>query len=136
LPITTIFLMALSAFVRHYWLLILIVLAVSAWAIVSWIRSKAGKLMLDQLKMRLPVIRDIYMQIYLSQTLSVLGLSLSNGVPITVALKACQGVVSNSIFTRFIDDIRTHVQRRSRHRGRLHRIADHPAHGAANGSHG
>ena len=109
LPITTIFLMALSAFVRHYWLLILIVLGAGAWATFSWIRSTAGKLMLDKLRMSLPVIKDIYIQIYLSQTLSVLGLSLSNGVPITVALKACQGVVSNSIFSRFLDNIRTHV---------------------------
>jgi len=109
LPITTIFLMALSAFVRHYWLLILIVLGAGAWATFSWIRSTAGKLMLDKLRMSLPVIKDIYMQIYLSQTLSVLGLSLSNGVPITVALKACQGVVSNSIFSRVLDNIRTHV---------------------------
>lgn len=109
LPVTTIMLMALSAFVRHYWIFILIALAAGAWATFSWISSKAGKLMLDQVRMSLPVIKDIYIQIYLSQTLSVLGLSLSNGVPITVALKACQGVVDNSIFSKFLDNIRTHV---------------------------
>ena len=109
LPITTILLMALSAFVRNYWLLILLGLAAGAWATYSWISSKAGKLVLDRLRMSLPVIRDIYIQIYLSQTLSVLGLSLSNGVPITVALKACQGVVNNSVFSGFLDNIRTHV---------------------------
>lgn len=109
LPITTIFLMALSSLVRHYWIFILIGLAAGAWATFSWIRSKAGKLTLDRLRMSLPVIRDIYIQIYLSQTLSVLGLSLSNGVPITVALKACQGVVDNSVFSKFLDNIRTHV---------------------------
>ena len=109
LPITTILLMALSAFVRNYWLLILLGLAAGAWATYSWISSKAGKLVLDRLRMSLPVIRDIYIQIYLSQTLSVLGLSLSHGVPITVALKACQGVVNNSVFSGFLDNIRTHV---------------------------
>ncbi|MGB7815392.1 MAG: type II secretion system F family protein [Methylotenera sp.] len=109
LPITTLFLMALSAFVRHYWILILIALGAAAWAVITWVKSPAGKLMFDQLKMRAPIVKEIYTQIYLSQTLSVLGLSLSNGVPITVALKASQGVVSNLIFSRLIDDIRTHV---------------------------
>lgn len=109
LPVTTLFLMATSALILNYWLYILIALAAGAWAIITWIRSKAGKLTLDRLRMSLPVIKDIYIQIYLSQTLSVLGLSLSNGVPITVALKACQGVVDNSIFAKFIDNIRTHV---------------------------
>ena len=86
LPITTIFLMALSAFVRHYWILIIIGLSVAGWAIMTWMKSSAGKLAFDQFKMRAPIIKDIYTQIYLSQTLSVLGLSLSNGVPITCLL--------------------------------------------------
>jgi type II secretory pathway component PulF len=109
LPISTIFLMALSAFVRHYWILIIIGLSAASWATVTWMKSAAGKLAFDQFKMSAPVIKDIYRQIYLSQTLSVLGLSLSNGVPITVALKASQGVVSNSIFVKFLEDIRNHV---------------------------
>jgi type II secretory pathway component PulF len=36
-------------------------------------------------------------------------LSLANGVPITVALNASKGVVSNSIFVKFLDEIRNHV---------------------------
>ncbi len=109
LPITTVFLMALSAAVRHYWLFILVGFGAIAWAGMVWFKSAAGKLMVDQLKMSLPVIKDIYTQIYLSQTLSVLGLSLTNGVPIAIALKASHGVVSNVIFARFLDDIRNHV---------------------------
>lgn len=109
LPISTIFLMATSAFVRHYWLFILIGLGIFTWATISWVKSAAGKLALDHFKMTAPIIKDFYQQIYLSQTLSVLGLSLSNGVPITMALKACQGVVSNLVFVRFLDDIRNHV---------------------------
>lgn len=109
LPITTVFLMALSAFFRHYWILIIIGLSAAGWVTVTWLKSMPGKLMMDKLKMTAPVIKDIYTQIYLSQTLSVLGLSLANGVPITVALKASQGVVSNYIFARFLEDIRNHV---------------------------
>ena len=109
LPITTIFLMALSAFVRHYWILIIMGLSSVGWILISWLKSLPGKLMLDRLKMSLPVVKDIYTQIYLSQTLSVLGLSLANGVPITAALKASQGVVGNSIFVKFLDEIRSHV---------------------------
>jgi type II secretory pathway component PulF len=109
LPLTTLFLMAASALVRHHWLLLLIGLGAAAWSLYKWFSSDSGKLMLDRAKMRLPVVRDIYTQIYLSQTLSVLGLSLTNGVPITVALKASQGVVKNHMFAGFIDSVRTHV---------------------------
>ena len=74
-----------------------------------WLKSDRGRLAIDRAKMRLPVIRDIYTQIYLSQTLSVLGLSLTSGVPITVALKASQGVVRNAMFSGFLDGLKQHV---------------------------
>jgi type II secretory pathway component PulF len=80
-----------------------------AWAAIHWLNSAVGKLTMDRLKMSLPVVKDIYTQIYLSQTLSVLGLSLTNGVPITVALRAAHGVVRNAVFAGFLDDIRNHV---------------------------
>ncbi len=109
LPISTIFLMVLSAFVRHYWWLILIGLGATAWATVAWLKSNAGKLTLDKLRMNLPVVKEIYARIYLSQTLSILGMSISNGVPISVALKATRGVIGNSIFAGFLETIRNHV---------------------------
>ncbi len=109
LPITTVILMALSAAVRQYWYFIVAGFGAIAWLTLTWFKSTGGKRAMDQLKMRFPVLKDIYAQIYLSQTLSVLGLSLSNGVPITIALKACQGVVTNSIFNQFLEGVRTHV---------------------------
>lgn len=109
LPISTIFLMALSSFVRNYWILIIISLSIAGWGGNLWMKSQPSKLMLDQLKLRLPVAKDIYMQIYLSQTLGVLGLSLTNGVPITAALEAAKGVVRNTVFVKFLDEIRNHV---------------------------
>lgn len=109
LPISTIFLMALSSVVRQYWPLILIGLAGTGWAALAWFKSAGGKLMLDTFKMSAPVIKDFYAQVYLSQTLRVIGLSLTNGVPITAALKASKGVVNNSIFTRFLDGVSEHI---------------------------
>ena len=37
-------------------------------------------------------------------------MSLANGVPITVALKASQDVVSNSVFARFLKTILSNVE--------------------------
>ena len=91
--------------------------------------------MLDQLKMRLPVVKDIYTQIYLSLTLSVLGLSLANGVPITVALNASKGVVNNSIFVKFLVLYSQSCERRAWHRERIYKFPHRAADGAANGFH-
>jgi type II secretory pathway component PulF len=109
LPISTLFLMALSGLVRHHWLVLSAALGAVSFACHRWVGSASGKHLLDTAKMRLPVIRDIYIQVYLSQTLSVLGLSLTSGVPITTALKATQGVVRNVLFSGFLEGLKQHV---------------------------
>jgi type II secretory pathway component PulF len=109
LPMTTLFLMALSGLVRHHWLVLSVGLGAVSFACYRWFGSAGGRQMLDLAKMRLPVIRDIYIQVYLSQTLRVLGLSLTSGVPITIALKATQGVVRNALFSGFLEGLKQHV---------------------------
>jgi type II secretory pathway component PulF len=49
------------------------------------------------------------MQVYLNQTLNVLGLALVSGVPITAALKASQEVIPNRRFARFLESVREEV---------------------------
>ncbi|MCK6390198.1 MAG: type II secretion system F family protein [Azonexus sp.] len=109
LPLSTLMLMAASNFLRQYALQIVAGLALAVWALIAWMRSPEGRRIVDQLKLRLPLVGDLYARIYLSKTLGVLGLSLSNGVPITIALKACQDVVGNAAFGAFIEDVRTRV---------------------------
>lgn len=110
LPLPTIVLMFLSDVLRKHWLLTLVLAGGGLAALVSWLRTAAGARLLDRLKMGTPVIRDIFIQIYLNQTLSVLGMSLANGVPITVALTAAQDVVKNSIFAQFQKTILRNVE--------------------------
>ena len=109
LPWPTLVLMFASDMLRNYWWAIFGGLIVAAYLFTQWLDTPGGKLAVDRLKMRTPVIGDIYVQIYLSQTLGVLGMSLANGVPITAALKAVQDVVSNSIFFDFLRTIQRHV---------------------------
>jgi type IV pilus assembly protein PilC len=109
LPATTLALMSVSDFLRNHWLLTLLVLAGGIGGMLAWIKTPAGARLLDELKMRTPVIRDIFVQVYLNQTLNVIGLALVSGVPITVALKASQDVVGNFVFARFLETVRQSV---------------------------
>ena len=109
LPAPTIVLMFLSEVLRKYWWLILLLLGGGLAFLAAWLRTPAGKRSVDQIKLRTPVVRDIFIQIYLNQTLSVLGMSLANGVPVTAALKAAQEVVDNCVFFDFLQTVQRHV---------------------------
>ena len=105
LPGPTIVLMFLSDLLRNHWLVICLAAAGAVAGLIAWIRTPGGIRAIDELKIRTPVIGKIFVQVYVSQTLRVLGMSLGNGVPVTVALRATQDVVANSVFAAFLNDV-------------------------------
>ena len=109
LPVTTIFLMFLSDLLRDHWLLVLLALGAGLGALLAWRRTPAAQRLADRLKLQTPLIRDIFVQAYMTQVLGVLGMSLANGLPISVALAASKGVVANRLFSDFLDDLQRRI---------------------------
>jgi type II secretory pathway component PulF len=62
------------------------------------------------MKLATPWLGGIFVRLYLSQTLRVLSLSLSHGVPMVDALIACRDVVRNTVFQRFLADVERGVR--------------------------
>lgn len=102
LPGSTIFLLWISDILRQYWFFVLPAGVLPVFGGSRWLKSDAGRLRLDRLKLGLPVVKDIFMQAYLVQMLRVMSLSLQNGVSVPEALHACRDTISNALFQRMI----------------------------------
>lgn len=102
LPASTIILMKASNLLTQHWLVITGLTVAGLAGSVWWLRSPTGKTLVDGLKLKVFGIRDIFIQIYLIQSLRVLGLSLGNGVSVPDALASSREVVSNEVFRRFL----------------------------------
>ena len=110
LPVTTIALMHASDFLRSYWVQTVVALVAVTMLAFRWATSPKGKDTLDRLKLTLPGIKHVFMQIYLTQSLRVMSLSLANGVNISDTLSATRDVVGNSILRRFFVTVEEQVQ--------------------------
>lgn len=110
LPTSTIVLMHASDFLRGYWAQTLAGLAAAMFLLTRWKNSVPGKETLDRLKLTLPGIKHIFMQIYLVQSLRVISLSLANGVNIVDTLAASRDVVGNSLMRKFFATVEEQVQ--------------------------
>ncbi len=110
LPASTRMLMTVSGIMREYWILLLGGFVVLAVVIRAWWTSERGRHRVDRWKLRLPFARDIFSQIYVTQSFQVLGLSLANGVTVVEALESCRDVVRNSLFRDLIADVEDKVQ--------------------------
>lgn len=109
LPATTIALMSASHFLIQYWIPVTVGSIGALAALVWWLHTAAGQIVLDQFKLKVVGLRDIFLQIYLIQSLRVLGMSMANGVSVRDALASCHEVVSNRVFQKFLTGVENKV---------------------------
>ena len=109
LPVTTIVLMNTSNFLIRYWIPVSAVCIATLIVLGWWLHTAAGKTSLDKVKLRVIGLRDIFLKIYLIQSLRVLGMAMANGVSVRDALVSCHEVVPNSEFRKFLTGVEVKV---------------------------
>ncbi len=102
LPASTRFLLTASDVLTQHWPSVIALVAALVYGGVVLAASAYGRRMLDHGKLSLPIIGAIYSELYVSQCLRVLGLSLQHGVPVIDALHACAEATSNGRFAGFL----------------------------------
>jgi len=110
LPATTLFLMAASDTLVRHWVALSVGAIAAVACAVWWSNTTAGRSAIDRVKMRAWYVSDIFVEIYLTQSLRVIGLSLGNGVSAMEALASCREVVSNRVFQRFISRVESQIE--------------------------
>lgn len=109
LPWTTRVLMDTSELIRHQWPWLLLGITLLFVAAYFWLNSDRGRQRRDYWCLHSPFISEIYIQLYLTESLRVLGLSLQHGVSVADALDATKDVVSNRQFQAFIHQAKVQV---------------------------
>jgi type IV pilus assembly protein PilC len=77
--------------------LLLLLLAAAVAALRLYLRSPAGKLMLDRLKLRLPFFGALLLDYGLASFCRTLATTLASGIPVVQAMRMSRGTLNNSI---------------------------------------
>ncbi|HSQ54890.1 MAG TPA: type II secretion system F family protein, partial [Gemmata sp.] len=102
LPLLTTYLMAFSEFLQSYWWVILFGAVGSFIAFRRWARSDRGRLIMDRIKIRLPLFGSIFLNLSLSRFCRILGTMLHNGIPILKALHIAKDSTGNRVLSMAI----------------------------------
>ncbi|MEE9279932.1 MAG: type II secretion system F family protein [Myxococcota bacterium] len=109
LPLSTRVLMGTSEALGSYWPFVLGGLGATMLILWRGLKRPEGAALLDHCMLRLPVIRDIVIQLNVVQFMRVMSLSLGNGVGLIDALRASREVATSPAFRGFIDRLETRV---------------------------
>lgn len=103
LPLSTKMLIGLSSFTSHYWFVLVILLVAAVFAIRFYNKTKQGGLMIDVLKLRMPIFGQLFQRIYLVRFTRSLATLLAGGVTLVESLKVTSEIVGNAVYQDLVD---------------------------------
>lgn len=105
LPFVTRFIMGVSDFTSHWFLVILLIMAgLGGWAIY-WLRQENGKKAWNTYQLHLPVFGQLFRTIYQARFADNLSTLIRGGVPIVEAMHITADIVGNSVYENLINKI-------------------------------
>ncbi len=97
LPGLTIALLALSAFLGRYGLFVLVALVGGLFWVLRYAKTERGRWTIDRLRLKVPLVGKIYLNLAVARFCRVLGTLLKNGVPILRSLEISSGSTGNKV---------------------------------------
>ncbi len=114
LPWPTIFLMGLSEWMVLYWWLVPIAMTIIVIGIVIGGRIERGAKIIDLLKLKFPVVRQMLRALYINRSLQTLGELINAGVPMLSALEVTGDICGNQYYKKLWYDVRQGAREGSR----------------------
>jgi type IV pilus assembly protein PilC len=110
LPLPTRILLGVSRGVRTYWWMVLLATAALVFGFRRWKKTPGGRLMIDSVKLRVPIFGSLFHKTALTRFSSTLGMLLRSGVPILQALDIVSETVNNKVIARAVSDVQGSVR--------------------------
>jgi general secretion pathway protein F len=99
LPTPTLILLGVSNWLMSYWWAALAAVGFVAFLIRGYSKTAEGRLFMDGLKLKTPVVSNIHMKLVIARFSRTLGTLLHSGVPILDALRVSREVVGNEVIS-------------------------------------
>ncbi len=104
IPLITKIVFGLSDLMVHYGIFMAIGLVLFVMYIIRLSKTDSGKIYLDRLKISMPVMKTIYIKLYLSRIADNMDTMLSSGITIVRAIELTSVVVGNRVFEDLLKD--------------------------------
>ncbi len=106
---TTNTLMTVSDFMQAYWMWGSLALFILGASLFSWFKADAGRLLVDQIRLKIPGMGQVVRSLAISRFCRVLGTLLHNGVPILHSLQIAKNSTGNVVLTQSIGEAAENV---------------------------
>lgn len=109
LPLPTRIIMTSSDFLRHNVVALLVVLALTAVAIVLMRRTEGGRMWVDRAILRIPVLGNLLLEVNMARVVTYLGLFYKTGVDLLQSLLLVENMATNKVVAKVVREAREQI---------------------------
>lgn len=110
LPFFANLLLGTSKFLTDWWIALIIFLLIFAILIFDFIKTDEGKALIDELEVRLPLARRVFLPIIISRFCNAGALLIRGGVPVAQAMEIVSNTINNELYKEFFREISNDVK--------------------------
>lgn len=110
LPFFTRLLIGTGTFMAAWWPLVLLVVAIGGIIAANYLATEEGKAFRDDLKIRLPIVKKIYLPLTITRLSNIASMLLKSGVPMTQAMEIASQTVDNVVYQEILAQIAREVR--------------------------
>lgn len=110
LPVITQILLGGGHFVADWWLALLVILAIFSAVLIDYFQTKEGKIVLDEIQVRLPFIGDLYKKLYVARFAEAARVLIRGGIPIAQALEISGHTIGSIIYRDALHEVAESVR--------------------------
>jgi len=110
LPLPTRVLIGSSEIGREYWWLLLLIALLGGFLLRRWVKTPRGRGAVDRFSLAAPIFGPIVRMLAVGRFARTLGTLLQSGVPLLNALEIVKNIVTNTVLTSAIEDVREAVR--------------------------
>ncbi|MDD4803599.1 MAG: type II secretion system F family protein [Candidatus Paceibacterota bacterium] len=104
IPIYTKVVLGLSDFLVSYGIFFLIILIIGGFFLFRYSLTKEGKYYFDDIKIKIPYVKNLYIKLYLSRIADNMNTMLISGIPMVRGLELTSSVVDNEVYKKILEE--------------------------------
>ena len=110
LPLPTKIVMGVSSVMRGYWYIIFPAIGASFWAFLIYIKTKGGRYVWDKVKMKIPLMKTLLRNLYITRGLHTMSVLSNAGVPILDTISITSKISGNVHYENMWMDVHENVR--------------------------
>lgn len=111
LPLITVIFLGAGNFILRWWLAMILVTGLLIMLIIDYTRSNEGRIVMDELKVRIPVLGELFKKIYVARFAESVSILIKGGIPLIQAVEISGNSIQNSVYGEILHEISEGIKR-------------------------